>query len=346
MSKKNNILLTLLLLVLISNLASGQYFITDTVFIDFKYDTIIPLNATVSAIDDNRNTNPKLVSFTTKKKFLIVPVDQEVCTKNRLDETLLESFSMYQESPDSISLKINQFIIEKFRGRFSSYYVLKADFGVYTQQNKGTLSYTYKFNPKVKKTPIPQVCEELIEEWHREFKLDLIQTSQFYKLPDIEKPGSLIEKELERHSFLNTTVGAVIGLNFWQIEGEMYFSRPETNNSGTLHAGIVRYQNTSELEMFGFGKKSEHIHKRINDNFLIDVSTNFLFGINKWKVPDDVELLQIVQISFSSNQSINFDNINDSGFILKAGLFENIYYIYKVPLKFQIGAYLSVGYKF
>lgn len=346
MSKKNNILPIILVLLLISNLASGQYFITDTIFIDFRYDTIIPFNTTIGAIQDNRNVNPKLVSFTTKKKFLLVPVDMEVCTKNRLDESILESLSVKQKSIDSLNLEINQFIIEKFRGRFTSYYLLKADFGISTSENTGTLSYTYKFNPKAKKTPMPEICADLIEEWHREFKLDLIQTSQFYKSSDNVKPSSLIEKELERHSFFNTTVGAVLGLNFWQIEGEMYFSRPETNESGTLHAGIVRYQNTPDLEMFGFGKKSEHVHKRINDRFLFDLSTNILFGINKWKVPDDVELLQIVQISFSSNQSINFDNINESGFIVKAGLFENVYYIYKVPLKFQIGAYLSVGYKF
>ena len=74
--------------------------------------------------------------------------------------------------------------------------------------------------------------------------------------------------------------------------------------------------------------------------------TNVLVGINKWRVPDEVELPQIVQLSFSSNQSINLDRKNEQGFLFKAGLFENVYYIYKKPLKLQLGLYVSVGYKF
>jgi len=239
-------------------------------------------------------------------------------------------------------------VIEKYKGRFTSYYQLKADLSIkYADSLSSVLSYSYPFSPRKKKTPMVEVCEELMEVWHRELKIDLNQVTNYYRNNrEGEAPVNLIENELKRTFFFSTTAGVVVGLDFWQLEGEMYFTRPETKSKQLTQGGIIRYQNAEDFEMIGFGKKSEHLHKRISDKMLFDLSTNVLVGINKWRVSDEVELPQIVQLSFSSNQSINLDRKNEQGFLFKAGLFENVYYIYKKPLKLQVGIYVSVGYKF
>lgn len=337
------------IVLLLPSVAKGQKLVNDTLLIDFTYDTIIPISVKVEELVDTRNANPRMVSYSSKKKFLIVPVDQEISLKNPLSEELKASLdhSLAENISDSFNIDIAHFYIDKFKGRISNYYVLKADFLLSRQGEKiGTLSYSYEYAPKHRKTQKTTICEDVMYDWHRQFKLDLLELGTYVAGKSESGPDNFIEKELKKHSFMNTNVSAVLGLNFWQVEGELYFSRPEVGRSQVLQGGIVRYQKTDELEMVGFGGKSEHFRKRFNNNTLLDVNSNLLIGINKWKYPDDIKFEQIFQLSLSSSQSIAFERKNEAGLVLKTGLFENVYYIMYKPIKLQLGIYLSAGYKF
>lgn len=338
-----------IILLITAGIAHGQGVINDTLNIRFIPDSFIPINIKVDSVTDYRNVNPRMVSHTSKKKYLIVPIDQEICVeeplnivlKNSLDESLTAKIS------DTISMGINQFIIDKYTGRLSNYYVLKADFELHKSSNYlGTLSYSYRYAPKVRKTSKPVICEELIQEWHQQFKLDLLSVNSYINDTNELRPDNFVEKKLRSHSFFNATIAAVVGLNFWQVEGELYFLRPEIGEPQQLQSGFLRYQKLKDLEMIGFGKKMVHRRTRLTPNMLLDINTSLMLGINKWKNPEEVKLEQILQISFSSSQAFVFENENESGLLLKFGLFENVYYIVHEPLKFQFGLYIGGGYKF
>lgn len=339
--------LLIIIFIFISKTLFSQYLIPDTLLIQYKFNSFVPVNIYIDTVLDNRNSNDKLISYTSKKKLLLIPVDQEIYLENPLTDCLKNSLNTTLETNDTLSFEINRFIINKYKGRFSSQYILEADLRVIKNKEfKGMLTYNYGYVPQNKKTAKPLICEELLLDWNTQFRLDLLTTNTYLNNEESDKPENLIIENLIRPSFFSTTIGTVVGLNFWQIEGEMYFSRPETNENRLFQAGIIRYQNTEELEMIGFGKKSEHLHKRLAPKLIFDLSTNFLIGINKWKNTEDIKLQQVVQFSFSSNQSVNFDKKNEPGWILKAGLFENVYYIIEKSVNFQVGIYISTGYKF
>ena len=73
-----------LLLLIIPAVVLPQYITTDTVYIDFTPDTLIPVNYAVSSVTDNRAVHPNLISYTQKKKYFLVPVDQELLTRKSL----------------------------------------------------------------------------------------------------------------------------------------------------------------------------------------------------------------------------------------------------------------------
>jgi uncharacterized protein YuzE len=327
----------------------SQSIVADTIYIDFIADSIIPSQTYLKKVTDNRNLSPCLISYTTRKKFIFIPIDQEICTKSPLNKVIKEGINTTSPSivKDTFALEINHFIINKYKGQIFTFYVLEADLNLLKDDSiQGTLTYNLKSLPGKRRTPKALICQELLSQWDRQFKLDLLSSSLYLKDPSIAKPDNFLLETFKRPSFLNTTAAVIVGLNFWQIDGEIYFSRAETSKPQTFQAGIIRYQSTEEFEMIGFGKKSAHYTTRINDKLLFDVNSNFLIGINKWKASDTIKLQQIFQFSFSSTQSINLDKKNQAGWILKTGLFENFYYIIEKNPKLQFGIYLSTGYKF
>lgn len=138
----------------------------------------------------------------------------------------------------------------------------------------------------------------------------------------------------------------VAGIDFWQVDGELYFTRPETTKINLYRAGLIRYQYTQEFEIISFGKRSEHLFLRISPLWAVDISSNLLIGINKWHNAEDIKLEQVFQLSASSSQTMAFGKVNQPGLTFRLGLFENLYYIPYMALKLQLGVYLSTGYKF
>jgi hypothetical protein len=326
-----------------------QKIVTDTVHINFSIDSIFPANYFWQSVTDKRGVNPKLVSYSQTKKYVLLPIDQELCVQDEIAH-IISSNKNTSFSSDTLLLELDYFIIEKYKGRFFNPYILYADMPVKQVKNGivkdiGVISYNFEYKPFKNKTPYSQACEEVLTNWHRQFKIDMISVVN-YMHTNTEKPEILLTENINKPYFFNFTVGGAAGLNFWQVEGDIHFTRPETSINRWFTGSFIRYQNTPEFEMIGFGKKQEHFTKRISDKTLLDISTNTLLGLNKWKNTKDIKLWQIMQISFSSAQSINFEPKNKSGILFKVGLFENLYYIVQKNLGFQIGPYLSIGYKF
>jgi hypothetical protein len=328
----------------------SQQIVTDTIYINFAPDSLVPVNYIIKSVTDRRNVNPKLISYSNKNKYILLPVDIELCTHKALEENIKYGFQKTQYSSDTFSLDINYFLISRYKGHFSNPYLLQADIPVYQHSGNnisqvGTLVYNSRYQLPGRKMTRAKACEEIMKKWHTEFKFDMLSTINYTRQLN-PVPQNLVETSLKRSHFLHGIVGSAIGLNFWMVEGELFFTRPETGRSYWFLGNIIRYQHTRNFEMIGFGKKSEYFVKRINENWSFNIRTNFLLGLTKWKDTEDIKLYQVLQLSFSSSQCISYDMKNASGFQFKSGLFENFYYIASKSPGLHIGLYLSVGYKF
>lgn len=329
---------------------TSQQIVTDTVYISFIPDTLVPVNYIIKSVTDRRNVNPGLISYSSKNKFILIPVDIELCTQKALAEYMQDGFKKTQFSADTFSIEINYFLISRYKGHFSSPYLLQADIPVYKHSGNntlqvGTLVYNTRYQLPGRKMTMAKTCEKIMQKWHTEFKFDML-TATGYTNQLNPVPENLVEKKLKRSHFLHGIVGSAIGLNFWMVEGELFFTRPEVSRSNWYLGNIIRYQHTTDFDMIGFGKKSEYFVKRINDRWAFNIRTNFLLGLTKWKDTEDVKLYQLLQLSLSSSQCISYDIKNAGGFQFRPGLFENFYYIANKTPGFHIGLYLSVGYKF
>ena len=113
------------LIIIISQLSRenlyGQKFLTDTLYVNFKSDTLAntyPL--CIKTIRDQRDEDPDFVMYQTKNKFLLFPVDQEIHLTKSLVEAIHESILPSDSCTLSYTMHINRFEIEKRKGRFAS----------------------------------------------------------------------------------------------------------------------------------------------------------------------------------------------------------------------------------
>lgn len=345
---KTFLTITFISLVSIANCYS-QSLDTDTLHIRFDFDTIIPVNYNIVHVVDYRKPDSRHIAYHQTKKFYFIPVDQVVMTDCDFSTQISQHLSTNTKS-DSCSLGIEYFYIEKYNGRLSSPLVLKANIRIDSVTNgkskyMGTLIYNNTVRPP-KKTQKTDIYENMLLQWSRDLKLDLIEIANAHKtIVPKNLPSRLVTESLRRPNFANLTTAVVIGNGFWQLEGEFYFTRPQTTERRWFKSNMIRYQNTTDYEAIFYGRKSEHIHQPLKENILFDMSTHLFIGINKWKETEEVKLWDIIQLSASSSQTLNYELKNKQGFIFKLGAFENIAYIYDRDIILQFGAYIGIGYK-
>ena len=332
----------------------SQKFLTDTIYIDFKGDTILSAGQVcIKGVIDNRDEIPNFVMYRTKKKFLILPVDQEILTIKPVSEAIQNGFRTNDNCSLSYTIHINKLEIEKREGRFSSSTFLVADIPVFKHKSDsshylGTLYYDHLYHPLHKKELFPESAQNLLYNWHATFKTDLIRLNTLQDNSDKELPPNLIIAPDDKPLYLQIRTGVFAGRNWYGLQGEIFFSRPEISNRYKTTSGIVRYQNNSDYESISIGRNSEHFTFRKNDNLSLDIDLNILLGFLKWK---DVKmhnptLYQIINAEVSSIQSIIFDRKNKQGFTFRAGTIEALAYVYDKKLQFNAGGFLEIGYKF
>jgi hypothetical protein len=148
--------------------------------------------------------------------------------------------------------------------------------------------------------------------------------------------------------YLNTRVGGFVGLNFYGFQGEIHFSRPETNLKNRYTSGVIRYINRPKYESFALGRRAGHRSRRLNKNWLLDLDANILMGFCRWKYieKDDPTLYQLFDFEVSSIQSLVYSPLNKSGITFRAGLIENVSYVIDRIPALEVGLYGEIGYKF
>lgn len=328
--------------------AFAQKIVADTILIDFIPDTIAPSNYyQLHGITDMRHGNHRIVSYGSKNKYLLIPVDQEFSTPKPIAEHFMEGIKK-SNSSNKLALEIDYFKISRIPGRIKPYWNLHADLPVYQLNDTGkvflgTLSYSQEYQA-AKKESRSESCEKMLHNWHRDFKLDLLTLNP----EGTSKKDNFLLQEINRPYMLNITTASVVSWNFWQLEAEVYFTRPDLNKQRKFNANIIRYQNTADFESFAIGRKAAHVETPLGKNTKIDASVNVLIGFNKWRevAEKEIKLQQILNLSVSGTQCLSYSKPNQAGMIAKVGLFENVYYIIEKNIKFQVGLYVSLGYKF
>jgi hypothetical protein len=332
----------------------GQQLVPDTLYLDFRGDSILPLhNVGIRQVKDLRGEHSHFLGMTTRRAWLLIPVDREIHCKQPLNLAIKQHIPETSPSGREYYIDIGKFeIIEKSR-RFSKEKTLVADLYLYKQESDslrkmGILYYDRPYQAKRRGESYAESCENLLHDWHTDFKLDLLTLPAAGAGLNTELTPNFIADPNVKSLYLNAKTGAFAGFNWYGFQAEIFFSRPETKATDRYSAGIVRYINNRDYESFAIGRQADHHYWRRNESWLLDIDANILMGFCKWK---DIEgsaptLYQLFDFSLSSVQSAIYNPINTNSLTLRLGVIENLSYIILDKIRFHVGLFAELGFKF
>lgn len=339
-----------LLLLLVPFYGKGQKWIADTLSVA-NNDSLFCAFQLEKAYD-NRKHDTDFISVYEQKKCLVFPVDQIVKTELPLDKYFEYHFSTDSTVIQNYFVDINEFYINNYISSGKRHLTLFSTLELSKRINTdtvlvGTFYYEKQFVHK-KKEDVLIAYESLLNEWSNRFVsdvvcieqgLDLIQEDNFY---NFRRNKTSVKKNLY------TEVEAFAGLNFWGIDGEIWFSEAEGNRIFNRSAGIMRYVNHPDFQAIAFGQNLKLWNYRINDKWLFTNKTAFLIGFNNWKdmatVAHKMEEILLFDLSFT--QRINYNLFDEKGLVFGMGLMEDVHYIIYHKPKINIGLSFNLAYKF
>ncbi len=338
-------------LTLSHNLFSQQ-FITDTTYINLHKDTI-KINARINQITDSRITN-NVLKIGEKKKYYLFTIDHYYCTKNPLALEIKQSIICDTTSTLSFNINIDTIIIEPITKGYSKGTSLFTKLSInYSDSNSsynslGSLIQETIYKPKAFSGKKTEPYQEAFNLWEKKIAADLnFISSQISnnKIPDLYNL-----KNFDYKFITNLYTGAVfhLGLNGFLIDGEVYFSKPETSNKFKRNTSLLRYRQSSNFKSLEFNIMNENINFRLNSKYLAQFRSGLYFGLNNW---EDIKenkhpIYDLFMLDFSASQLIMFNPLEKNSIIAGAGITESAYYIYTKNVKFDPYVTIYIGIKF
>jgi len=332
----------------------SQKWVADTIIVNFgASEKIENCSFSISEVTDKRAVYPPFISVFQQKKWLVFPVDQIVQTNDSLSVEIRNKFQSDRAYSPSYNVAISQFKINNAKSSnkrvlslFTTLELSKSGAGG-DSALIGTFYYENSFLQK-KKEPLQQGYETLIERWSRQFSDDVFLVTNApndqisNQLYYFRKGKSAVKKNFYSSAELFG------GLNFWGIDGELWFSEPEGNRIFNRGSGVIRYVNHPTFQSIAIGGNVRRWNYRVNEKWLFSNKMVLLMGVNNWKdlktVPHKFE--EIFLFNASIIQQINFNPLDKKGIVAGIGLMEDVHYIFYHPVKFNIGLSLNLAYKF
>lgn len=342
----------LILFLLIPLAGRSQKWVADSLTIGFGETAKMEhLSFSIENATDTRNQFPEFISVFERKKWLFFPVDQIVKTKQPLSEHFIQRFQ--SDSTASLSYKVNikQFYInqqvELGKRKYHLFSTLEWYSSGVDSIPVGTFYYERSFQQK-KKLPVGNGYEKLIDEWSKKMTGDVLlvekEIDQF--LPDQLYHFRRGKTAVNRNFY--TSVELFAGLDFWGIDGQLWFSEPEGNRIFNRATGIIRYVNHPAFQAIAVGRNVRLWNYRVTNHWLFTHKLAFLIGFNNWKDMKTVrhKLEEVPLFNLSFTQQINFNGFDQTGFVFGLGLMEDLHYIIYHQPELKIGLALNCAYKF
>lgn len=348
----NKFLLSIFLLFPLFGVA--QKWVADSIIVQFgKPESIDSLSFTISESTDHRKIFPEFVSVFERKKLLFFPVDQIVKTPKPLVYHFEQKFHSDSAGVSTYTTNIHNFSIKNSSSLGKRNFALFATIelseivGDRDTSLVGTFYYERSFLQK-KKQDITDGYEQLIEKWCQQYAADilLVEENIDQKVPDLLYYFRRGEKAVNKNFYASADF--FVGLNFWGVDGELWFSEPEGNRIFNRNSTIIRYVNHPTFQAIAIGGNLRHWNYRINRNWLFTNKMAMLMGVNNWKDMDTAKhkLEEILFFNCSMTQRLNFNQLDKSGFVFGLGVMEDLHYIIYHRIGFNVGASVSCAYKF
>ena len=350
-------LLFLFVLISVPSLFA-QNLVQDTLTISFQpFDKNIFHGVVIDSVIDNRGEKGKIIGRYEKNKYLFIPVDLFICTKNPLPLEISTLYSCPKQSENTVSFKLifDEFnLSKKTNSLFYPHYRLNASVSVYLTRNNdeskflGQLLYESAQQTKFFRDKLQDGFSKVLQKWQQEFAADLSLLASDVPISNIESKKNIRFNNYSGKS-TNMYIGTdfILGTNSWMTDCDILFSRREARNRFFRNGYNIRYRNENTFESIEIGLSSDYLFYRFHPNIIFRGKSQLMYGFNRWNDINTFkhELWDAFIADFSLGQSLIYNPLDRRSIIFGLGIVENVYYIYSKNFLFQAGLLIHLGIK-
>ncbi len=344
------------ILFLIQYSLYAQNLIQDTLLISFDKPENAGTGARIDTVLDSRDTHPRLLAEYEHTKYMFVPVDLLILSKNPLNEEIQNAV----QGPGSpgqgtgYKLVLDEFELTK-RGvsLFYPHYQLYASVHIYESSGQadsnyiGQLLYEEKIHKPFFGDKLENGFKSVSSEWLKDMRADLGSLSSAENMSINSLQNFRAQKYYGRSVNMLSGIDIHGGTRDWLLDGEILFSSREAYKSYYRDGYNIRYRNSRKYESIELGLSGDYLFYRLDRNFLFRAKSQLMLGFNSWNDLDTAKhkLWDAFIADYSLSQSIIYNPLDKSSLVFGLGISQDVYYIYSKKINFQLSFLLNLGLK-
>lgn len=347
----------ILLLFSLYTSSPAQNLVQDTLTIAFDQFPKTISAVKVDTVIDARNVHPRLLAEYEQTKYLFIPVDLLVLSANPLDKEIRDAFNHCDSSAQEAvyKLTLDEFELGKREvSLFYPHYQLYASVHLQRQMKGkaaiylGQLLYEIKMRKPLFGDKLKKGFEAVSQHWLRQLVKDVNRVAQ--SIHNKERPGL---QNFRQKKYYGRSLNMISGIDFhtgsgdllW--DGEIQFSRRETQRRFYRDGYNIRYRRSKKYESIEFGISGDYLYYRLNENFLLRCKSLLMFGFSSWNDLDETrhKLWDAFIGDYTLSQTIIYNPLDKSSILFGLGISQDVFYIYSKKINFRFSLLINLGLK-
>jgi len=333
----------------------GQRLIYDSLVVGFGSPGRPVHGIHIDTVTDVRKIDPAVIGVNEIKRYLVIPVDRYVLLENPLSYEIMRMFVSDDKLADGnvLRLKIDEFDVFPRKQMFRTKYVTHINISLFSKSEDGsfhheghllyeTTALTGGFMAKPK-----QGYQAVLDRWKEQFAGDMIQVSSCIQAGSVCGLSNLVDESCSFRNNLIVSTEASLWYDSWLVDGEIIFSRPESQKRFYRKAYCIRYRREHEFQSLEYSISNDQFNFRISDHFLLVVKSKLFFGFNLWTGEEYRErgFEDIFLLDYSLGPGILFNPYYKRGITFGTGLAGSITFIYSEGFSVKPYMTLQLGIK-
>ncbi len=329
--------------------------IYDSLTISFGTPRVPVYGVKIDTIIDARNINPIFIGVHEATRYLYIPVDRYVAISKPLAIELKEFFSLadYDFKVDEFKLLINEFDVGTQKQFFSKKYITLVDISVLSRNEKGDyeklghLIYEIATSPKGFMPDPKMGYDVVLDSWKDRFAADMIKLSSCPQSEYNCRLPNLINESQSLKKNLLVNLETALWLDTWLVDGEIIFSRPESQSRFYRHAFCIRYRNEEKFQSYESSLANDQLNFRLSEHFVFTIKSKLFLGINLWSDTEyqDRGFEDVLLLDYSLGQYFLFNHYYRKGITGGIGVMGSATYIYSEGFSVKPFLTLQLGIK-
>jgi hypothetical protein len=329
--------------------------IYDSLTINFGTPRVPAYGVNIDTIVDARGINSLFIGVHETTKYLYIPVDRYVAISKPLPQELKGIFSIADDDfqVDKYKLLINEFDVSIRKQFFTKKYIAHVNITLFSINKKGDheklgyLLYETTSSPKGFMPDAKMGYEVVLDSWKERFVADMVKLSACPQADINCRLPNLINESQSLRKNLLINIETAIWHDAWLTDGEIIFSRPESQSRFYRNAFCIRYRNEEKFQSYESSLANDQLNFRLSNNFVFTIKSKLFLGINLWSDTEyqDRGFEDVLLLDYSLGQYLLINPYYRKGITGGVGIMGSATYIYSEGFSLKPFLTLQLGIK-